>query len=93
MPHVQDRGIGLAEKISTPPRCFHIAFMFIGDKDDREPLAYAGSLRRRFLLEDNSENNRRAGNYRSWRAGSKNEAAFRRACSNIEKHLVYSTKT
>ncbi|KAF2293575.1 hypothetical protein GH714_002952 [Hevea brasiliensis] len=66
-----DRGLGLADKISTTPRSFHAAVIFIGGKDDREALAYAGRVARhpgvkltviRFLLDDNSESNRRTGN-------------------------------
>ncbi|EEF44620.1 cation/H(+) antiporter 28 [Ricinus communis] len=69
-----DRGLGLAEKISTMPRSFHVAVIFIGGKDDREALAYAGRVARhpgvkltviRFLLDDNSDQiSRRAGGFR-----------------------------
>ncbi|XP_050209006.1 cation/H(+) antiporter 28 isoform X2 [Mercurialis annua] len=69
-----DRGLGLAEKISTTPRSFNVAVIFIGGKDDREALAYAGRVARhpgvkltviRFLLDDNLENiSRRTGGFR-----------------------------
>ncbi|WCJ18506.1 cation/hydrogen exchanger 28 [Euphorbia peplus] len=69
-----DRRLGTEEKISTTSRNFLVAVIFIGGKDDREALAYAGCVARhpgvkltviRFLLDDNSENmSRRAGQYR-----------------------------
>ncbi|XP_065869654.1 cation/H(+) antiporter 28 isoform X2 [Euphorbia lathyris] len=69
-----DRHLGSTEKISTTARNFLVAVIFIGGKDDREALAYAGCVARhpgvkltviRFLLDDNSENmSRRAGQYR-----------------------------
>lgn len=69
-----DRGLGLIEKISAAHVSLNVAVIFIGGKDDREALAYAGRVARhpgvkltviRFLVETNSENaSRRAGNNR-----------------------------
>lgn len=69
-----DRGLGLIEKISRSYVSLNVAVIFIGGKDDREALAYAGRVARhpgvkltviRFLVETNLESTgRRAGNYR-----------------------------
>lgn len=69
-----DRGLGLIEKISAAHVSLNVAVIFIGGKDDREALAYAGRVARhpgvkltviRFLVETNSENaSRRAGSNR-----------------------------
>ncbi|KAL5543381.1 hypothetical protein UlMin_007165 [Ulmus minor] len=69
-----DRGFGSIEKISRSHVSLNVAVIFIGGKDDREALAYAGRVSRhpgvkltviRFLVDSNSENaSRRAGNYR-----------------------------
>ncbi|KDP43491.1 hypothetical protein JCGZ_16778 [Jatropha curcas] len=68
-----DRGLGLAENISTMARSFLVAVIFIGGKDDREALAYAGRVAKhpgvkltviRFLLDDNPDNNSRRAGYR-----------------------------
>ncbi|KAF5469738.1 hypothetical protein F2P56_010303 [Juglans regia] len=69
-----DRGLGLIEKISGAHVSLNVAVIFIGGKDDREALAYAGHVARhpgvkltviRFLVDANSENaSRRAGNNR-----------------------------
>ncbi|OAY39994.1 cation/H(+) antiporter 28 [Manihot esculenta] len=111
-----DRGLGLAENISTTPRSFQVAVIFIGGKDDREALAYAGRVARhpgvkltviRFLLEDNSENNRRTGNYRVNLAEQEAEMKLDDECfahfyeryvagghvSYMEKHLANSAET
>ncbi|CAN1787705.1 Cation/H(+) antiporter 28 [Linum perenne] len=67
-----DRGFGALENISKMSRSTLIAVIFIGGRDDREALAYAGRVARhpgvkltvlRFLLDDTSEASRR-GNYR-----------------------------
>lgn len=69
-----DRGFGLLEKISGSHLSLNVAVIFIGGKDDREALAYAGRVARhpgvrltviRFLGESTIENSsRRAGNFR-----------------------------
>ncbi|XP_040993103.1 cation/H(+) antiporter 28-like [Juglans microcarpa x Juglans regia] len=69
-----DRGFGLMERISRSHVSPNIAVIFIGGKDDREALAYAGRVARhpgvkltviRFLVETSLENaSRRAGSYR-----------------------------
>ncbi|KAK4769279.1 hypothetical protein SAY86_027429 [Trapa natans] len=73
-----DRGFGLTEKIQEPYSGLNVAVIFIGGKDDREALAYAGRVARhpgvkltviRFLVEASTENNNssrraRASNYR-----------------------------
>ncbi|KAI4384665.1 hypothetical protein MLD38_002787 [Melastoma candidum] len=68
-----DRGFGLTEKISASYVSLNIAVIFIGGKDDREALAYAGRVARhpgvklaviRFLVEDDDISTRRVGNYR-----------------------------
>ncbi|KAF2293560.1 hypothetical protein GH714_002820 [Hevea brasiliensis] len=111
-----DRGLGLADKISTTPRSFHAAVIFIGGKDDREALAYAGRVARhpgvkltviRFLLDDNSESNRRTGNYRVNLAEQEAEMKLDDECfayfyeryvagghvSYMEKHMANSAET
>ncbi|KAJ8899213.1 hypothetical protein K2173_012389 [Erythroxylum novogranatense] len=69
-----DRGFGSTENISTMKRSFMIAVIFIGGKDDREALAYAGQVARhpgvkltviRFLVEENSEAASRRGPLRA----------------------------
>ncbi|CAN0917347.1 Cation/H(+) antiporter 28 [Linum grandiflorum] len=68
-----DRGFGALENISKMSRSALIAVIFIGGRDDREALAYAGRVARhpgvkltvlRFLLDDSSEVSRRGNNYR-----------------------------
>ncbi|KAG5539079.1 hypothetical protein RHGRI_019583 [Rhododendron griersonianum] len=60
-----DRGLGSIANISRSTVSLNVAVIFIGGKDDREVLAYAGRVARhtgvkltviRFLLEANSEN-------------------------------------
>ncbi|CAN1342388.1 Cation/H(+) antiporter 28 [Linum perenne] len=67
-----DRGFGALENISKMPKSLLVAVIFIGGRDDREALAYAGRVARhpgvkltvlRFLLDDSLESSRR-GNYR-----------------------------
>ncbi|XP_024025935.1 cation/H(+) antiporter 28 [Morus notabilis] len=70
-----DRGFRLLGKTSTSYASLNVAVIFIGGKDDREALAYAGRVARhpgvrltviRFLVDTNSDNasRRAAGNYR-----------------------------
>lgn len=69
-----DRGLGSVEKISRSYVSQSVAVIFIGGKDDREALAYAGRVARhpgvklsviRFLVDADAENAaRRAGTYR-----------------------------
>ncbi|XP_022991854.1 cation/H(+) antiporter 28-like [Cucurbita maxima] len=69
-----DRGLGSVEKISRSYVTLNVAVIFIGGKDDREALAYAGRVARhpgvklsviRFLVDADAENAaRRAGTYR-----------------------------
>ncbi|XP_010068968.2 cation/H(+) antiporter 28 [Eucalyptus grandis] len=69
-----DRGFGLTEKISGSYVSLNIAVIFIGGKDDREALAYAGRVAWhagvkltviRFLVQtDEDISSRRASNYR-----------------------------
>lgn len=71
-----DRGLGLIGKISRTKDSvnLNIAVIFIGGRDDREALAYAGHVAQhpsvkltviRLVVDTNSENaSRRAGNYR-----------------------------
>lgn len=69
-----DRGLGSVEKISRSYVSQNVAVIFIGGKDDREALAYAGRVARhpgvklsviRFLVDADAENAaRRAGTYR-----------------------------
>lgn len=69
-----DRGFGLTEKISGSYVSLNIAVIFIGGKDDREALAYAGRVAWhagvkltviRFLVQTNEDmSTRRASNYR-----------------------------
>ncbi|CAL1361541.1 unnamed protein product [Linum trigynum] len=67
-----DRGFGALDSISKMSKSVLVAVIFIGGRDDREALAYAGRVARhsgvkltvlRFLLDDSSEASRR-GNYR-----------------------------
>lgn len=68
-----DRGLGLIEKLRrTYDHSVSVAVIFIGGKDDREALAYAGRVARhsgvkltviRFLVDASSEAATRPGNY------------------------------
>lgn len=85
-----DRGFGLVENISTMVRAFNVAVIFIGGKDDREALAYAGRVARhpgvkltviRFLLDNNSETaSRRGGNFRTNTAEQEEEMKLDDEC-------------
>lgn len=65
-----DRGFGSVEHISKSQETINMAVIFIGGKDDREALAYAGRVARhpgvkltiiRFLVDTNAEASRMVG--------------------------------
>ncbi|PQQ17142.1 cation/H(+) antiporter 28 [Prunus yedoensis var. nudiflora] len=94
-----DRGLGLIEKL--PRACDHsvsVAVIFIGGKDDREALAYAGRVARhsgvkltviRFLVDASSEAATRPGNYTVSRSEKEEEMKLDDECfaSFYERHV------
>lgn len=82
------------------PKSLHVAVIFIGGKDDREALAYAGRVARhpgvkltvlRFLLDDNSETiSRRTGGFRVNQAEQEAEMKLDDECFAFfyERHIA-----
>ncbi|XWS35527.1 hypothetical protein CRYUN_Cryun20dG0004800 [Craigia yunnanensis] len=83
-----DRGFGITEKISRSSLA-NVAIIFIGGKDDREALAYAGRVAWhpgvkltaiRFLVDKNSENAPRRENHRVSKAEQEEEMRLDDEC-------------
>ncbi|OMP04925.1 cation/H(+) antiporter 28-like protein, partial [Corchorus capsularis] len=83
-----DRGFGSVERISRSSIC-NLAIIFIGGKDDREALAFAGRVARhpgvkltviRFLVDKNSENAPRRVNHRATVAEQEEEMRLDDEC-------------
>ena len=83
-----DRGFRFTEKISRSS-VSNVAIIFIGGKDDREALAYAGRVAWhpgvkltviRFLVDKNSENAPRRVNHAASMAGQEEEMRLDDEC-------------
>ena len=94
-----DRGFGCIEKISRSQVSVKVAVIFIGGKDDREALAYAGRVARhpgvkvtviRFLVDTSSTNASKIAGYRVNLAEQEEEQGLDDECfaKFYERHVV-----